>query len=175
MFRQNYGNSKVGLFHHMKIVGGNLYSAEEEVACIQGIQDPCLLTLDLKVLTSTPNESSLSVPTLTNLFTVSNKEELRDVQKGSTCYMPRNFIPVPPFLLNTINDSILNSNGELSKVFLKSIKKIKEFDTTHAEDNDYVDKAKSKCKDLLFWLYLTGQDKVLKIPTMVCTSRPVIE
>ena len=175
MFRQNFGNSKVGLFHHMKIVGGNLYSEEEEVGCIQGIQEPCLITQDLEALTSIPNETSLQVPTLTNLFAVSNKEELKDVQTGSSCYMPRNFIPVPPFLLNTISDAILNSNGELSEVFLKSIEKIKEFDTIHAEDNDYHDKAKSKCKDLLFWLYLAGQDKVSKIPSMICTSRPVIE
>jgi hypothetical protein len=35
-----------------------------------------------------------------------------------------------------------------------------------ATDESYTDKAKSKCKDILGWLYLIGTDTILKTSTM---------
>ena len=37
LFRKNFGEDKLGMFHHFNTIGGTLYSKKEEVAFIQGI------------------------------------------------------------------------------------------------------------------------------------------
>ena len=56
--------------------------------------------------------------------------------------------------------SILKSEGDLKQLLADIAEEIKDFDTLHAGDTDYQDKAKSKLKDILAWLYLIGKDKV---------------
>ena len=48
------------------------------------------------------------------------------------------------------------------------MKAIKDFDSEHANDNEFVDKAKSKSKDNIFWLYLVRDDNnvINAVPTM---------
>ena len=43
-------------------------------------------------------------------------------------------------------------------MLVNCIKTSKEFDTTHANDKAYNDKARSKCKDIMMWLYLVSKN-----------------
>ena len=43
-------------------------------------------------------------------------------------------------------------------MLVKCVKPVKDFDTNHAHDAEYADKAKSKCKDIMFWLYPVSQN-----------------
>ena len=178
LFRQQFGTNRVGLFHNMKVVGGNIYVEKEEFGFIQGIEEAatCIMTPDFEILTQIPQADAQGVPTTTQLLTVTNVAEVEALNVGqTTTYKPRNFIPIPPFLLDTISESVSKSEGNLKQLLTKVVKKIKDFDTAHANDNEYVDKARSKCKDILSWLYLVGEDKIQATPTMGCNSRSIID
>ena len=89
-------------------------------------------------------------------------------------YKPRNFIPIIPFLCKAISESIEKDQGDSKLLLIKVIQAIKNFDTTHNTDDEFVDKAKQKCKDLLFWIYLAGKENAIKsIPTTVNVNRRV--
>ena len=150
LFCQNFGDNKIGLFHHTKVIGGNLYSTKKEISFIQGIKGTCIEIPDFDVLVSMPNKNGIPVPSQKKLFDISNKKELENADVSSSNYNPRNFIPVPPFMIDPINDSISESDGNLSDVFLAALNSIKDFDTIHADDKEYIDKAKTYGKKLLF-------------------------
>ena len=178
LFRQQFGTDRVGIFHHMKAIGGNIYVEKEEFGFIQGIEElaTCIMTPDYEILTQVPEAIGVSVPTPTHLLSVSNIADVEALNIGqTTSYKPRNFIPIPPFLLETISNSISKSEGDSKQVLVDVVKEIKAFDTLHTNDNDYADKAKSKCKDILSWLYLVGIDIVQATPTMGCNSRSIID
>ena len=178
LFRQNFGQNRIGIFHHMKSVGGNIYVEKEDFGFILGIEElaTCIMTPDHEILLGLPQDHPEPTPTTSHLLSVSSVEEVDALAIGqTTTYKPRNFIPIPPFLLNTISKSISNSEGNSKQVLIKVVQEIKNFDTTHAGDEDYVDKARSKCKDLLAWLYLVGTNVVTAVPTLGCNSRPIID
>ena len=66
---------------------------------------------------------------------------------------------------------ISNFNGNATHDLVAAAKAIKDFDTAHSNDNDYIDKAMSKSKDILAWLYLVVLDKVTVAPVTSCSSR----
>jgi hypothetical protein len=178
LFRQSFGSNRINIFHHMTVVGGNLYIEKEEFGFIQGVEESatCFMTPDYETLLQVPQETAIAIPTTSHLLAVSSIQEVEGLVTGqTTSYKPRNFIPIPPFLLEPISKSIKTSDGDSKQVLISVASAIKEFDTLKATDNSYNDKAKSKCKDILAWLYLVGTDKVSKIPTMGCNSRSVID
>ena len=83
---------------------------------------------------------------------------------------PRNFLPVPPFLVNVIENTILISGGDAKVILKEVITSIKTFDDNHAEDNEYVDKAAIKCKLFVQWLYLASnaENHIKKVPVQIC-------
>ena len=99
----------------MKAIGGNIYIEKEEFGFIQGIEESatCIMTPDYEILTQVPEAIGVSVPTPTYLLSVSNIADVEALNIGQTMsYKPRNFIPIPPFLLETISNSISKSEGD---------------------------------------------------------------
>ena len=43
-------------------------------------------------------------------------------------------------------------------MLVECVKPVKDFDTKHAKDTEYADKENSKCKEIMFWLYLVSQN-----------------
>ena len=57
------------------------------------------------------------------------------------------------------------------------VKQIKEFDEFYPEDVKYLDKAKQKCKAIIFWLYLSGVDNktINDLSTMTYTGENMLD
>ena len=132
---------------------------------------------DMEILCKVPTGLAIAIPSTTSILGLTSVEKIDDLTASATVtYKPRNFIPVPPFLLETIIESISKSNGQASPILLEVTKAIKEFDISHANNEEYIDKAKSKCKDILFWLYLVTQENeaIDSLPTMNCNNNELI-
>lgn len=177
LYRQSFGENRINTFHHMKVVGGNLYSPKEEFGFVQGVDESttCIMTPDYDTLINVSNQNPEAIPKIDHLLAVETEDDVKSLVVGqTTVFNPRNFTPVPPFLVDTISISISTNDGNSRMVLIDTAKAIKAFDTTHATDTNYKEKAKSKSKDILAWLYLVGEDKVHSTPTMGCNSRPLL-
>jgi hypothetical protein len=176
LHKVNFGEKKVNTFHHLTSVGGTIYdSTEKEYGFIQGIGETTAtsMTTDIEVLCKTPTQAPTAIPSVTQILTASTEEQIDSLTVSATVtYAPRNFIPVPPFLLDPIQETVSKSNGNSKLVLIECIKSIKNFDTSNANNTEYVDKAKSKCKDILFWLYLVSKDyeHINPTPSMGCNN-----
>ena len=76
-----------------------------------------------------------------------------------------------------MHETIAELNGDLKAVLLKAVKKIKEFNEAHDGDNEYADKARSKCKNFVQWLYLvlTENNSIQGILVVGCSSEKVLK
>ena len=174
LFRHNFGPNRVDLFHNMSTSGGNLYTATKTCAFIQGVsQDSSnFMTPDYDTLTQTPHDYADPIPTTSHLLNVTSVDEIDALVVGqTTTYRPRNFVPVPPFLLDIIDSTISSTAGDTKHVLIQTAQAIKEFDITHAGDVTYTDRAKSKSKDILAWLYLVIHDRITATQTMGCQCK----
>ena len=87
---------------------------------------------------------------ITHILSTTTVEQEDDLQYSLTVTLkPRNFIPIPPFLLKPIQDSISKSNGDSRVVLVQCVKEVKDLDTKHSNDAKYADKVKSKCKEIM--------------------------
>ena len=115
------------------------------------------MTPDIDKLCAQPLGTALPVPSVTQILAVTSIEDVDGLTDSATVtYKPRNLIPIPPFLLSKIQNTISNSNGNSKPALVKCVEAIKEFDAEHAHHETYEDKARAKCKHLLFWLYLVS-------------------
>ena len=173
------GSNRVAIFHHLLSIGGNLYdSGAKEFGFFQGVgeSNTTAMTPDIDVLKEVPSDTAIQIPTMANLFEVSSIDEINALTVGTrSSFRPRNFIPIPPFLLDSMHETIAESNGDSKVVLLKAVEKIKEFDTTHDGDEEYTDKAKSKCKNFIQWLYLvaTENESIKGVPVVGCSSERI--
>ena len=181
LYKVNFGQNRVELFHHMKASGGTLYdSGVKEYGFIQGVEEghPAIMTPDIAVLSKVESDSDTAVPTTTNLLNVKTKAEVEALTVSATVkYRARNIIPVPPFLLEPVQKAISSNSGDAKMVLVAAAEEIKAFDSKHADDAAYVDKAKTKCKEFLYWLYIvsSNHDAVKAVNTIVCTNAKVKE
>ena len=74
----------------------------------------------------------MTITQILSKTTVEEADALQDSQKVT--FKPRNFIPIPPFLLKLIQYSISKSTGDSRVVLVKCVKSVKDFDTKHAND-----------------------------------------
>ena len=167
--------SGVNMFHHFMETGGTLYDQNKDPGFIQGVSQwiSTPTTPDIEVLFEKPTGAAVTVPTPTSILGITSVADIDGLQDGqTTTYKPRNFIPVPPFLIQAINSTIAVSRGDANAILVEVVNAIKEFDTVHAIDAEYTDAAKTKCKPLLYWLYLAGKDNeiIKQIPSMVCSN-----
>ena len=70
-----------------------------------------------------------------------NCSSLQDVESlrasGSQSIRARNFIPVPPFLVRTLEDSIATNKSSTKNIFLDVIVAVKEFDEAYKDDAEF--------------------------------------
>ena len=174
----SFGRGNVAVFHHLTVVGRNIYNQNSitEYGFIQGLgnESSVSMTPDIDTLFSIPEGAAVSVPSPTTVLNVSSVEEVDNLTDSATVtYKPRNLIPIPQFLIETIQNSISKSNGNSKLMLIECVKKIKEFDIEHTNDDDYTDKARSKSKDILLWLYLVCKisDKIDAVPVIGCNEK----
>ena len=140
------------MFHHLTAVGGTIYdTTSKEYGFIQNLGEgsSMLMTPDATTLCKVEVPTAAPVPTANHVFGVSNVEDVDNLTESATVtYKPRNFIPLPPFLMEPIHDAITASNGDAKVALVACIKKIKKFDTDHNEDQSLNDKAKVACKPI---------------------------
>jgi hypothetical protein len=178
LFKVNFGDKNVNIFHHLKKMGGTIYQQEITYGFLQGLgrSTTWTMTPDTETLCKSPLGEAIGTPTATNLNAVTTIESVADLALSATItYKPRNFIPIPPFLLQIVQKTIAEHNGDASYVLLNSAKAIVAFDNEHAGDEEYQDKAKATCKDFLFWLYLvnTNSDAIASTPVIGCSNERV--
>ena len=176
---ENFGTKRVAIFHHFAQQGGTVYNADTHYGMIQGLDSPMTLnvTPDESVLFAQPTGAATAIPKIADLLGVASKADITSLTVGSTTtFKARNFIPIVPFMLGDISTAITEGNGAASGVYMAVVKAIKNFDTAHAADNEYKDKARTKCKDVLAWLYLvcTGNGDIVPTPTTGCTNVGVL-
>ena len=179
LHKVNFGNKRVTIFHHLTSSGGAIYDENaKEYGFIQGIgiDNTAMMTPDMETLKKVESASDTAVPAMANLLNVKSKEEVDALTVSATVkYRARNVLPVPPFMLDSIQEVVEDKNGEAREMLVKTAEAIKEFDTKHASDTSYGDKAKTKCKDLLYWLYLVSADSnaIAPVNVIVCTNPKV--
>jgi hypothetical protein len=178
--KASFGVGKVSVFHHLTAVGGTIYNTNSKTyGFIQGLGKSTAISMtpDIDVLFRIPG-NAVPTPTTTQVLAVSTEAEIDALTNSATVtYRPRNFIPIPPFLVDIVQNSISNSNGNSKYVLIDCVKAIKDFDTLHTNDEDFVDKARSKCKDIMLWLYLVGDNNpaIEAVQTMGCQNEQVAE
>ena len=90
---------------------------------------------NIDTLCKTPTGAAVPVPTITQILSTTRVEQADDLEDSQTLtFKPRHFIPIPPFLLKPIQDSISKSNGYSRLLLVECVKSVKDFDTKHAND-----------------------------------------
>ena len=160
--RASFGVRKINIFHHLIEVGDTLYDQnEKEFGFIQGfsILTAVIMSPDIETLFKSPTGASVPVPTITQILSTATVEQADYLQYSQTVtYKPRNFIPITLFLIKPINDSVSKSYVDSRVVLVECVKAVKDFDTKHANNAEYVDKSKYKCKEIMFWLYFVSHN-----------------
>jgi hypothetical protein len=170
LFKETFEN-KMNVFHHVIELGGTVYDNQIEFGFIQGAKH------DSFTLCEKPAGPAIAVPTATNILAITSIADIEALSDGTTTYEPRNFIPITPFLCKTVNESIKTNKGECKELLLAIVLAIKAFDSEFDANDEYNNKAKQKCKELLYWLYLSSKpvSPIKAIPTTVTTSRRLRE
>ena len=176
IFKQNFGINKVNFFHHLSSVGGNFYNIQEHFGAIQGLDEDVtsIVTPEMSELVEISTVAA-QVPKIEDYLKIQSTDEFKDLKvSNDTHYTARNFIPVPPFMLNKLNQAVMDYDGDSRAVFIAAIKVIQEFDD-HLEDSEshLSEKAKDSCIDILHWLFLAAKGKINSIPTVACSVREV--
>ena len=70
----------------------------------------------------------------------------------STKYNPDKFIPIPPFQVRSVVDTIASSHRDAEPILVKVMKYIKKFDELYTEDVGYFYQENQTCKAIFFWL-----------------------
>ena len=173
LFKETFGD-RVNVFHHLTKIGGTIYETNTELGFIQGVETNSSTQMipDVVSLTEKPTGAAIAVPTATNILAVTSIDEIEALTDGTTTYKPRNFIPIPPFLCQDIGNVIVHHQGNCKQLLLAVVLAIKQFDTKFDGDAAYTNKARQKCKDILYWLHLAGKEvsPIKKIPTTVNTN-----
>ena len=176
LFKETFGQ-RMNVFRHVTQIGGTVYDRNTHFGMIQGVDRELAIstTPDIDTLIETPEGAAIAVPTMTNFLQVSSIEDIEALTNGaSTVYKPCTFIPITPFLCQVISESIEDDQGDSKLLLLKVVQAIKSFDTKHNADDEFIDKAKQKCKDIIFWIYLAGKENAIKpIPTTANINRRV--
>lgn len=155
LFHQNFGDRRVNIFHHFEQLGGMIMETNVDPSFIQevGQLTACVTTPNIKKLCAIPTANALFVSTKMNMFAVKAVTDFKALLVGTaTIYRPRNCIPVPPLLFETVVEAIEKSDGDTAESFVKCVETIKEFDLEHTDDNESEETVKDHCKRILDWL-----------------------
>ena len=93
------------------------------------------------------------VPTVMSILKVTTVEEIDNLQVSTAQkFKPRNFVPVPPFLVNSISSAISASKGNAKVVLLATVPAIMDFDASHIGDDEYYRQSEVQAFTLLAFL-----------------------
>jgi len=154
-------NSRLNVFHYFRESGGTVYNADTDAGFIIRVSQSIAMTMtpDTATLFEHPAYVTQPVPTITNILKATTSDEVDALQDSAAQkYKPRNFIPIPPFLVLPIASAITSSKGDTRAVFLEAISVCIAFDGATLNDPEYQDIASQKCKPILFWLFLAQKD-----------------
>ena len=176
LFKQNFGKNKINFFHHLSVLGGIFFETQEHYGAIQGIDEDVtsIVTPDISQFLEILSVAN-AVPDLDEYMRITsvNKHSTLKVYIGNY-FTPRNFIPVPPFMLNELNKTILETDGNSVEALMTAISVIKEFDNhVDEQDDTSIENAKDTCIDILHWLYLALRGRIDSTPTVACSVRSV--
>ena len=172
LFKQNFGKNKLNIFHHLEAVGGNIYQTEEHFGAIQGVEKDltCIATVDMPQLLDKSNETG--VPLVEDYLKITNNNEYRNLKTSTNLkFASRNFIPIPPFLLQVVSNTIIKTDGDSMEVLLAVIKGIKDLNDEVTKNGTNSELAKDSCGDILHWIYLASKNKVNLTPTIGCSVK----
>ena len=120
----------------------------------------CIITPDIDKLISLAAKDEY-IPTIETILEV---KSIRDIENLETTNIEtisaRSIIPIPPFLLNTIESTIRASQGNSKAVLLETVKEIHTFNEDRDAQGNLTKRAKDSCIDLLLWLYLSSNKKI---------------
>ena len=173
-------NKTLGLFHHLEVSGGTIVDPVEDCAFFVGLDraNSIIATPDTAVLFRAPHADPYAVAKREDIMSCSSVEEVDNLQASqSQTIRARNFIPVPPFLVRILGKSIAANKADTNKIFLDVIIAIKEFDEAHKDDAEFKEKAATKCKMLLHWLYVANKDDadtgIAQIQFAICSNEGI--
>jgi len=175
-------NKTLGLFHHLEVSGGTIVDPEEDCAFYVGLNraNAIIATPDAAVLFRPPHQDAYDVAKREDIMNCVSVQDVERLAASDTQSLrARNFVPVPPFLVQTLNESIVANKAKTSQIFLDVIMAIKEFDEIHKDDDEFKEKATTKCKQLLHWLYVADQNDddngIAQIQFAICTNETIME
>ncbi len=174
-------NKALGLFHHLEVSGGTIIDPEEDCAFFVGLNkaNAIIATPDASVLFRPPHQDAYDVAKREDIMNCTSLQDVENLAAsgGSQTIRARNFVVVPPFLVKTLGDSIAVNKENTNKIFFDVIVAIKEFDEAHKDDADFKEKAATKCKVLLHWLYVASRDDnesgIAQIQFAICTNNGI--
>ena len=82
--------------------------------------------------------------------------------------LTKNFVPIPPFLFQTVFKVINETQGDAEVLYLEILKEMKDFDIRTKDDINFQEKALEDSKEILYWLFLVITDKIKKLETIIC-------
>ena len=174
LFVKDIRENGIGIFHHMTSIGGSIGFETEETGFIHGIGKHTAFPMipDLDTLIEKIDAAAQKVPNITDMLNLDSAEDISGLTEGSTTFKPRHFIPIPNFLVKDLDEVISKNDGNKEMMIWATVQGIKKFDETHNGDEEYTEKAKSTCKVILFWLYLTNKagSSIKPIKTECCSS-----
>ena len=136
------------------------------------------VTPDTEELFSIQNKESVGVPIIENILNVTSAKDIDGFTNVATNnYKPSNFIPIPPFLVRSVVDTIASSRRDTKSILVKMVKEIKGFYEFYTEYVKYLDQTNRKCKALVFWLHLAEVDNttIKSVSIMTCTSENLVK
>ena len=173
LYKQNMGSNKINVFHHMRCIGGLIHQPEEEFGAIEGISENTVgfITPSIDELVAIPLEKPETVPKMEDYMKVTKISDIQNLSARDTNieYNPRNFIPIPPFLLDSIEKTLEFNKGDAAELFIRVIEDIKNFDLSN--DLDEVEEAEKSCDNLLHWFFLVMRKKIYSIPSIICYNK----
>ena len=86
-------------------------------------------------------------------------------------YFPRNFVPVPPFLISAIDKTLEDYRGDATKILLSVIETITDFDNRIEDEDENIEAARTSCIDIVNWFYLVTKQKIQSTNTVGCSNR----
>ena len=175
LFKQNLGVNRINVIHHLVREGGNVYDSNESFGAIQGIGEgtSCVITPDVPTLVALPFKTAEKVPKPDDIYGAKTVSDIENVNVNDSCeFLPRNVIPIPPFLLNRISSTIERTDGNGIAVLLAVIEEITDYDDTVVDNEEpQTEDARTSCIDIVYWLYLTMKGKIYSTPTLGCSNR----
>ena len=96
------------------------------------------MTPDTDVLFVSPHVDAFQVAKKEDVLNCTTIEDIDNLEDNPTSsYRARNFIPIPPFLMQTVASSISANQGNAKKILLEVASVIKIFDTAFDGGAEY--------------------------------------